>query len=108
MKGNRRVQNSSSNWAFKRTPTRALGFFGVILQGLKVVGKILVGILVLWAMGFCLYVTWSWWENKQLQSFCGEVHPGDSASSLPRLAEKYGFNSRWVEADGIQESIRHR
>lgn len=51
---------------------------------------------------FCVYLGWSWWEMSRLNAFCEAVHVGAQFSSLPSLAEKYGFDRRWVQ-HGIRD-----
>lgn len=43
-----------------------------------------------------------WWEMRQLNGLCNQIHEGISISALPSLVEQYGFNRRWVE-HGIKE-----
>jgi len=51
---------------------------------------------------FGIYLGWMWWEGRQLQSLCAEANEGVPVAALPALAEKYGFDRRWVE-HGIRD-----
>lgn len=75
----------------------------MLLRGLKLILKFIVAIAALFGLMFCIYFGWAWWEMKQLKSFCSEVREGVPISSLPPLAEKYGFSPRWVKS-GITET----
>jgi len=75
----------------------------MLLRGLKLIFKFIVAIAALFGLMLCIYMGWAWWEMKQLKSFCSEVREGVPISSLPPLAEKYGFSPRWVKS-GIAET----
>lgn len=66
--------------------------------------RCIIQIVLALAALFIIFVTWNWWEIRQIERFFGEIHKGTAFSSLPNLAEKYGFQRHWVE-HGIEEQV---
>ncbi len=72
----------------------------------KILFRIMKGIaqiIFVFMVIFVIYLGFAWWEIRQLNFFCAEVRAGVDISTLSALAEKYGFNRRWVER-GVHEN----
>lgn len=50
--------------------------------------------LAVLASPFVAYIAYSNWDIHNVSAFCGEIHAGTPLSTLPKLGENYGINTR--------------
>lgn len=66
----------------------------------RFVSRIALRLSTLFIAFLLVYLAWYWWDMKQLQAFCEEVHTGTPVSRLLPIADRYGISKKWLKGDG--------
>ncbi|MGV8991268.1 MAG: hypothetical protein ACOH1Q_07675 [Thiobacillus sp.] len=77
--------------------------YSKILLGIRKIAKLIATLVAILAFLFALYLGWFRWETRSLKALCSEVQLGMPVSSLPQLAEKYGFSQTLRLENGVPD-----